>query len=69
MPGQTGIDQAWLLVAIPRGLDAALFDPARVGLIECTRAIDFSTGRNLFGKGYIQHYRAKQKRMVQAGER
>jgi 5-methyltetrahydrofolate--homocysteine methyltransferase len=62
MPDQTRIDLAYLLAAIPWGLDAALVDPATPGLIECARAVDFLTGRDLYGKRYIQHYRAKKKR-------
>ena len=33
MPDQTRIDLAYLLAAIPWGLDAALVDPATLGLI------------------------------------
>jgi 5-methyltetrahydrofolate--homocysteine methyltransferase len=62
MPDQTRIDLAYLIAAVPRGLDAALVDPATPGLVEGTRAIDFLTGRDAFGKRYIQHYRAKKKR-------
>ena len=61
MPDQTRIDLAYLLAAVPWGLDAALVDPATPGLIEGVRAIDFLTERDPFGRRYIQHYRAKQK--------
>jgi 5-methyltetrahydrofolate--homocysteine methyltransferase len=61
MPDQTRIDLAYLLAAIPWGLDAALVDPATPGLTEATRAVDFLTGRDLYGQRYIQHYRAKQR--------
>jgi 5-methyltetrahydrofolate--homocysteine methyltransferase len=59
MPNQTRIDLAYLLAAVPWGLDAALVDPSTPGLLEGTRAIDFLTGRDLYGKRYIQHYRAQ----------
>jgi 5-methyltetrahydrofolate--homocysteine methyltransferase len=60
MPDQTRIDLAYLLAAVPWGLDAALVDPATVGLIESVRAIDFLTGSDAYGRRYIQHCRAKQ---------
>jgi hypothetical protein len=68
MPDQTRIDLAYLIAAVPWGLDAALVDPATPGLVEGVRAIDFLTGRDLYGKGYIQHYRTKKGRTVQLEE-
>ena len=62
MPDQTRIDQAYLVAAVPWGLDAALVDPATPGLVEGARAVDFLTGNDLFGKRYIDHYRAKARR-------
>jgi 5-methyltetrahydrofolate--homocysteine methyltransferase len=59
MPDQTRVDLAYLLAAIPWGLDAALVDPATPGLVEGARAVDFLTGNDPFGKRYIDHYRAK----------
>lgn len=56
------------MAAIPRGLDAALVDPATLGLIDGTRAVDFLTGRDLYGQRYIQHYRDKKKRTGSTGE-
>jgi 5-methyltetrahydrofolate--homocysteine methyltransferase len=61
MPDQTRIDLAYLVAAVPWGLDAALVDPATNGLIEAARAIDFLTGNDLYGKRYIQHHRAQRK--------
>lgn len=58
MPDQTRIDLAYLLAAVPWGLDAALVDPATPGLIESVRAIDFLTGRDPYGRRYIAHYRS-----------
>jgi 5-methyltetrahydrofolate--homocysteine methyltransferase len=63
MPDQTHIDLAYLLAAVPWGLDVALVDPATPGLIEGVRAIDFLTGLDPYGRRYIRGYRAKQARM------
>ncbi len=60
MPEQTRIDLAYLIAAVPWGLDAALVDPTTEGLIETTRAIDFLTGSDLYGSRYIQNYRSKE---------
>lgn len=60
MPNQTRIDLAYLVAAVPWGLDAALVDPATPGLIEEVRAIDFLTDRDPFGSRYLAHYRSKQ---------
>jgi 5-methyltetrahydrofolate--homocysteine methyltransferase len=57
MPDRTRIDLAYLLAAIPWGLDAALVDPATPGLIEAVRAADFLAGNDPYGKRYIGHYR------------
>jgi hypothetical protein len=54
------------VAAIPWGLDVALVDPSTLGLIEVTRAVDFLTGRDLYGKRYIEHYWAK-KRVANGG--
>jgi 5-methyltetrahydrofolate--homocysteine methyltransferase len=62
MPDQTRIDLAYLLAAVPWGLDAALVDPATPGLVEGVRAIDFLTGNDAYGKRYIQHYRGKSRK-------
>ncbi len=63
MPKQTQIDLAYLVAAVPWGLDAALVDPHTPLLIEQTRAIDFLTARDPYGKGYIRHYRAQRKKV------
>ena len=59
MPDQTRVDLAYLLAAVPWGLDAALVDPATPGLLEGVRAVDFLVGTDPYGSRYIQHYRAK----------
>ena len=59
MPEQTAIDLAYLLGAIPFGLDAALVDPNTAGLLESVRAMDFLTGKDPVGKRYLQHYRSR----------
>jgi len=59
MPDQTRVDLAYLLAAVPWGLDAALVDPATPGLLEGVRAVDFLAGTDPYGSRYIQQYRAK----------
>jgi 5-methyltetrahydrofolate--homocysteine methyltransferase len=59
MPDQTHVDLAYLLAAVPWGLDAALVDPATLGLVESVRAIDFLIATDPYGLRYIQHYRGK----------
>ena len=58
MPNPTRIDLAYLVAAVPWGLDSALVNPATPGLLESVRAIDFLSGRDAIGRRYIQHYRA-----------
>ncbi len=67
MPEQTRIDLAYLLAAVPWGLDAALVDPTTPGLVESARAVDFLTGNDPYGKRYIEHYRAKARRGTEQG--
>lgn len=69
MHDRTRIDLAYLSAAIPWGHDAALVGPAMLGLVECTRAVDFMNGRDLYDKKYIQDRRAKQRCPVPAEER
>jgi hypothetical protein len=59
MPDQTRIDLAYLIAAVPWGLDAALVDPATPGLVETVRAVDFLAGKDPSGARYLKHYRAK----------
>lgn len=57
MPDQTHIDLAYLLAAIPWGLDAALVNPATPELVQGVRAVDFLVGNDPYGLRYIQYYR------------
>lgn len=57
MPEPTVIDLAYLVSAIPWGLDAALINPATRGLVETVRATDFLCGGDPWGRRYIQDYR------------
>jgi len=59
MPTPTFIDLAFLVAAVPWGLDSALVDPKTPHLIEEVRAIDFLTARDPYGLRYIKHYRSK----------
>ncbi len=64
MPQQTVIDLAYLVAAIPWGLDVALVDPTTTGLVETVRAVDFLTGNDEYGKRYIARYREQRKRKL-----
>jgi 5-methyltetrahydrofolate--homocysteine methyltransferase len=57
MPTPTRIDLAFLLAAIPCGLDAALVDYRTENLRSLTLAADFLSGRDPLGAGYLQLYR------------
>lgn len=61
MPEPTVLDLAYLLGAIPWGLDAALVNPATRGLVETVRAMDFLAGNDPAGRRYIQNYRNQKK--------
>jgi hypothetical protein len=69
MPEQTRIDLAYLVAAVPWGLDAALVDPGTPGLVYGVRAIDFLTERDAWGERYLAHYRATQARTEDGGTR
>lgn len=58
MPTRSHIALAYLLAAVPWGLDSALVNPRTPLLIEEVRAIDFLTDRDPYGKRYLRHYRA-----------
>jgi len=58
MPARSHIALAYLLAAVPWGLDSALVNPRTPLLIEEVRAIDFLTDRDPYGKRYLRHYRA-----------
>lgn len=61
MPTPTVIDLAYLVAAVPWGLDSALVNPATSGLVETVRAIDFLDGSDASGRRYIQWYRKMKK--------
>jgi len=61
MPTPTVIDLAFLIGAIPWGLNAALVNPKTRGLIETVRAMDFLINHDIAGKRYIQWYRKNRK--------
>jgi 5-methyltetrahydrofolate--homocysteine methyltransferase len=60
MPEQLSIDLAFLLAAVPWGLDVALVDPATPHLLPSVQAIDFLTGRDPYGLAFIRRFRANQ---------
>ena len=61
MPTPTVIDLAFLIGAIPWGLNAALVNPKTKGLIETVRAMDFLVNHDIAGKRYIHWYRKNRK--------
>jgi len=61
MPAPTWIDLAYILGAIPSGLDSALANPATEGMVQSVLALDFLVGNDPVGKRYIKYYRAHNK--------
>ncbi len=61
MPRQTSVDLAYLIAAIPWGLDAALVDPRTPELLPAVRAADFLAGKDPYGLRYIAYWRAEEK--------
>lgn len=60
MPNRLHIELAYLLAAIPWGLDAALVNPRIPMLLDGLYAAEFLSGRDPYGRRYIKHYRATQ---------
>lgn len=58
MPGSEQINLAYLLGAMPAGLDSAFINPGIAGLIECVRAMDMFTGRDPECRRYLQRWRS-----------
>jgi 5-methyltetrahydrofolate--homocysteine methyltransferase len=63
MPKPTILDLAYLIGAIPWGLNAALVNPHTKGLVETVRAMDFLVNNDIGGKRYINWYRKNKKSM------
>lgn len=61
MPTPTVIDLAYLVAAIPWGLNSALVNPTTKGLVDTVRAIDFLVNNDIGGKRYINWYRKNKK--------
>ena len=61
MPTPTVIDLAYLVGAIPWGLNSALVNPSTKGLVNTVRAIDFLVNNDFGGKRYINWYRKNKK--------
>ena len=64
MPARSHIALAYLIAAVPWGLDSALVNPRTPLLIEEVRAIDFIADRDPYGKRYLRHYRATHPKTV-----
>jgi 5-methyltetrahydrofolate--homocysteine methyltransferase len=57
MPTPVWIDLAYLLAAIPWGLNMALVDPQTPGIMKSVLAADFLVNNDEYGKKYIADYR------------
>ena len=57
MPAQTRLDLLYLAIAASWGLDAALVDFRTENLELYTAGVDFLTGRDPYGAGYIAYHR------------
>jgi hypothetical protein len=57
MPDQTRLDMLYLGIAAAWGLDAALVDYHTEHLALYTQGIDFLTGRDPYGQGYLDYCR------------
>jgi 5-methyltetrahydrofolate--homocysteine methyltransferase len=60
LPGPTQIDLAYLLGAMPWGLDAAFINPNIQGLTANVRAMDMLTERDPNCRLYLKHWRSIQ---------
>jgi 5-methyltetrahydrofolate--homocysteine methyltransferase len=62
MPDQTVIDLAYLIGAIPWGLQSAIVNPDTQGLVKTVRAMDFLMNTDDGGKRYINYWRSLRKK-------
>jgi len=62
MPDQTVIDLAYLIGAIPWGLNSAIVNPDTAGLVSTVRAMDFLMNHDVGGKRYINYWRSKRRK-------
>ncbi len=62
MPDREHIDLAFLLGALPWGLDAAFINPAIPGLISTVRAMDSLTNRDPDCRRFLKHWRKNKKK-------
>jgi 5-methyltetrahydrofolate--homocysteine methyltransferase len=62
MPHQTRLDMLYLAIGASWGLDAALVDYRTENLAYYARGVDFLTGRDQYGQGYIALHRDQDSR-------
>lgn len=62
MPDRTVIDLAYLVAAIPWGLNSAIVNPDTEGLVKTVRAVDFLMNTDVAGKRYIKWWRSLRKK-------
>jgi len=59
MPMRNHLNLSFLSIAIANGLNAAIIDPTKEGVVETILAADYLTGRDKYGKMFISYYRTE----------
>lgn len=62
MPMRNNLNFSFLSMAISNGLNAAIIDPTKKGIVEIILSSDFLNGRDKYGKRFISYYRTKLKK-------
>ena len=62
MPMRNNLNFSFLSMAISYGLNAAIIDPIKKGIVEIILSSDFLNGRDKYGKRFISYYRTKLKK-------
>lgn len=62
MPMRSSLNLSFLSMAIANGLNAAIIDPTKKGVVKTILASDFLNGRDQYGKRFISYYREKVKK-------
>lgn len=59
---RSSLNLSFLSMAIANGLNAAIIDPTKKGVVKTILASDFLNGRDQYGKRFISYYREKIKK-------
>jgi len=62
MPMRNNLNLSFLSIAISTGLNAAIINPTKKGIVEIILSSDFLNGRDKYGKRFISYYRTKLKK-------